>query len=291
MMRARTFDLRRDSDLGRNENPNETEQADDDRERKRKKLRQRGLRMPSRKLLGLTVTVCTIIAISSSTGATRGLRTIPKSSGSSNGNQYLEIDFEGGGLVSDAYRLGDVFAQCIDLGGLWFYDWRYPNTLAHQYMLEIPDVAHGRRNLTAFLHVIDRVLAGVGQEPPDDYCHDEEDGSCASNHCNDKYRCRKSCGTCYNWQNLRDIQTPSDNELVVHLRLGDVLTDPSLNEVNKSMEELWNRQQGFLNVGNGNQKYDYNKWEFLKLIRRIPPNIRKTMSKCTIVGAGLSWSC
>jgi hypothetical protein len=302
ILRERSFDRRPHSGLGRNKNSKETEQADENsKRRQRGRLQQRGwskllLLGLWRKLLGLFLTIVAIIAIRTSTGATRGLRAISKSPGPSNGNQhlgsdvqgggYLDIDFEGGGNEDIAYRLGDVFAQWINIGNLWLYNWRYPNTLAHQFMLEIPDVEHGKRNLTAFLHVIDRVLAGVDQDPPEDYCHDEEDSLCSSNPCSDKWRCRKSCGTCYKWQNLRDIETPSDNELVVHLRLGDVLTEPKYNEVDKTMEELWNRKQGFLCVANGNQKYNYNKWEFLKIIGRIPPSVRKKFTKCKIVGAG-----
>ena len=159
-----------------------------------------------------------------------------------------ELDFSGGHDVDKAYRIGDVFV-------VWYFIWlsfdellhkyanAYPNTLAHQYLVEVGEAKHASRNLTALLRVMDRKEKTMHYR-----------------------RARK-------------------DELVVHLRLGDVLTDPEYADLDISMEELWNQEEGFVNF-DADVKSNYNKAEFEELVRRIPEEAAVNIKKCVIVGAG-----
>uniref|UniRef100_A0A7S1YEL1 Uncharacterized protein n=1 Tax=Grammatophora oceanica TaxID=210454 RepID=A0A7S1YEL1_9STRA len=153
------------------------------------------------------------------------------------------------GEVGLAYRLGDVFA-------LWHlhhisfpelvgsYALDYPHSIALWYLLAIRQPENGYRNLTALVEVMDWV--------------EEND--------------------------LIQFPKPQEDELVIHLRLGDVLTAPICTDLSVPIEDMWNGEEGFINKDEG-LKSNYNKAEFRELVDRIPDKARKQIKKCVLVGA------
>eukprot|EP00977_Amphora_coffeiformis_P015946 scaffold4818_cov164-Amphora_coffeaeformis.AAC.1 len=170
-----------------------------------------------------------------------------------------QIDYQGAGHVQLAYRLGDVF-------DLWYlhqynmtfdelvrmYRGLFRGTLAHEYLLEVGSQEYAHRNLTALLQVITR-------------------------------REKQRRG------NVADQERPDKTDLVIHLRLGDVLTSDCCTDLNKTIDELWYSPQGFVNH-DCEIKHNYNLIEFEQLIQRLPSTQRiadrQYFKTCVIVGAG-----
>jgi len=180
------------------------------------------------------------------------------------------------GDLRSTYRLGDVFVlwYLVEQNVRWsfehlvgYYALRYPNTIAHLYLLEVAAEANnssvisssGRtysssqlvgmmRNLDALL----RVLDGIDQQ------QDEVEAT--------SYRRARK------------------NELVVHVRLGDVLTSECCADLNATIQEQWDRPEGFINKDEW-IKTNYNKREYQELLERIPAQELDQIDKCVIVGA------
>ena len=159
-----------------------------------------------------------------------------------------------------AYRIGDVFVLWYLMEYhitfdylLAFYEHYFPGSLAHEYLLEtqaVPEKQDGQnkdidpafRNITALLTVMDRRTA--------------------SDH--------------------SDHRVAQPNELIVHLRLGDILTRSNYIDLNKTMQELWEADTGFVNF-DGRVKNNYNFAEYRQLVQRLPAD--KAFNTCVMVGA------
>lgn len=211
------------------------------------------------KLMTIIILALLLIILMTTT-STRMKNTHSQSSASSSSIAVQEdddldqkLDFSGGGHMGTAYRLGDVFVAwhliAMDISKLRkLYESRYPGTLATEYIRQATttgddDGKNLVRNLTALLAVMDRRIL----------------------------------------QNKTHYRRATPDELLVHVRLGDVLTDPEYGSIDSNIDTLWNADQGWV-LADDSVKYNYNKAEFEELLLRLPRNSNK-FTKCVIVGA------
>lgn len=152
------------------------------------------------------------------------------------------IDFSGGGKPSKAYRLGDVFC-------LWFLKWKAFSQLLNDYKTRFPGTLATRYlqacGSTAHCHRNVTALVQVLQASPP------------------------------------PRRTAAPDELIIHLRLGDTLTDPEYTDLSVSIHELWTSPEGFVCLDD-HVKYQYHRREFVELLGRLPQDIQ--FSRCTLVG-------
>jgi hypothetical protein len=207
---------------------------------------------------------------------------------STSSSSSTTMDFSGGGYTQFAYRLGDVFdlwylsqynMTLVELE--YFYARLFPNTLAHRYLQRVivPTINHGggissddtlmssmqyaHRNLTILLQVLE------------DYDKERTVNQVSRN------------STASSSLPINSLNRPGPHDLVVHLRLGDVLTsDCCIDTVNPpSIHDQWwslTEEDGFVNY-DGNIKHNYNRAEYEILLNRIPSIVK--FDKCVIVGA------
>ena len=161
------------------------------------------------------------------------------------------VDFNGAGYTQFAYRIGDVF----DLFYLdqyqmsfdeleRFYERLFPQTLAHRYLMHVKSQEYGHRNLTALLEVLKEYETELSKRQA-------------------------------------SIVRPGPHDLVLHLRLGDVLTSDCCT-TSTPISALWhNTTSGFTNV-DGDVKHNYNRKEYLLLLKRLPST---TFDRSVLVGA------
>ena len=88
----------------------------------------------------------------------------------------------------------------------------FPGTLAHQYLVQTGAPEYAHRNLTALLQVMAKQESSILRKQP-----------------------QESSGT--------DMITPRADDLVVHLRLGDVLTSSCCTNVNRPILRFQDTKQ------------------------------------------------
>ena len=152
-------------------------------------------------------------------------------------------DFSGGHNVKYAYRLGDVFVGY------------YMKKMPFHDMYEMYSTKYPGTLATLYLEKVQEEQYSYRNLTAFMEVLEEEEGD---------------------W-----YQHATDDELVVHLRLGDVLSDPQYTDVSVPVENVWRSYDGFVNE-DGDVKSHYNEREFRILADRLG---RERFRRCTIVGA------
>jgi len=157
------------------------------------------------------------------------------------------VDFSAGGVEDLAYRIGDAFVTWY----LQYWPWQQ---LVHVYSAYPNTVANLYLAETGHPKYANRNITALLKVLD----HKAEQGV--------------------------HFRKARKNELVVHIRMGDVLTHPEYIDTSVSMRDLWNANEGWLSIDD-DVKYNYNRAEYEELLERIPPRVAKNIKNCVIVGA------
>jgi len=178
----------------------------------------------------------------------RGRRVVAKDQSLEGNDDTDRLDFSGGGNAAKSYRLGDIFIA-------WLMRWLTFDELLHDY---------GTRYLNTLAH---QYLLETGEAK---YV---------------QHNITALLRVMDRKEKTMHYRRAKEDELVVHVRLGDVLTDAEYTDLVLSIKDMWNRKEGFVSK-DGNVKFNYNFAEYEELVQRIPQEVAENIQKCVIVGAG-----